>query len=295
MVSRLCAAYETTCISLAYRIQDGSNTVMKGCSTPELCNQTSIIDTGTRSIYMTATCCETNNCNINRFSTNQVYSNRLQCKACESQSQSCPSNDITTTFCDEVNNNCVDIVTKSISNNVISYSYVKGCGSSNIGDACTNLYAYDTGNIGKSKLYTYFSCCNTDNCNAGQTSIPILSNNNGINCHGCVDNGNNECAEQNQSLVSCTGIMIRCMEVFDQNRRTIMKGCSTVAFCSSTFPSRQVPNASEIMCCAGNLCNNFTRDASATTIITTSSATSPNTDFRLLVLFLILLYAIMKH
>nr|DBA15865.1 TPA: hypothetical protein GDO54_003321 [Pyxicephalus adspersus] len=291
MVVKKCASYETTCISMAYRTQDGSNTVMKGCATTDLCNQTSIIDTGSRSIYMTASCCESDFCNVNRFSTAQVYSNRLQCNACNSSSSSCTNSQ--PIFCDQVNNNCVDVVTMEVNGNTkSSSSYIKGCGSGNIGDSCTNLFAYSTGTY---QRYTYLSCCNNNNrCNSDTKTVPVLNNNNGITCYGCKDNGNNECATKNQTLVSCKGTLLRCMEAFDQNRRTIMKGCSTVAFCSSTNVLQQSSNVSEIMCCAGSLCNNFTRET-ASEVINPSSIANRNTDFSILVIFICLMTAIMRH
>ncbi|XP_056399149.1 urokinase plasminogen activator surface receptor-like [Hyla sarda] len=289
MVARTCPSYETTCISLAYRSLD-SNTVMKGCSTTEMCNQTSIIDIGNRAIYMSATCCETNFCNLNRYSTAPVFSNRIQCNSCKSSTFSC-SSPFQSLFCDEVNNNCVDLVTREFTNGVVSgTSYVKGCGSGNA--ACTDLFAYDTG---KYQRYTYLSCCSSrDLCNSAQVSVPILNNINGITCFGCLETGKNECAVENQTTVQCKGLLIRCMEAFDKNRNTIMKGCSTVGFCSSTFPSQEVPTFSEIQCCAGSMCNNFTRSTSNTTTVVSSSSRL-HTDLQLPAFFICLLYAILRH
>ncbi|KAM5132195.1 urokinase plasminogen activator surface receptor-like [Mantella aurantiaca] len=302
MVARKCPSYETTCISLSYRTQDGSNTVMKGCASTNLCNQTSIIDTGTRSFYMTASCCESDYCNINRFSTSNVYSNRLNCNICNNSVSSSPTT-ITcvpkqSIFCDEVNNNCVDVVTMDNNGPVKTQSYIKGCGSGNIGDSCTNLFAYNTGTH---QRYTYLSCCTNNLCNRAQVGIPMLTNYNGITCYGCTDNGNNECATQNQTLVACKGTLLRCMEAFDKNRRTVMKGCSTVAFCSSTDLTQSDANISEIMCCAGSLCNNFTREttsaviASSNTTTNTTSAASRNTDFTILAFFICLIAAVIRR
>ncbi|KAM4016861.1 urokinase plasminogen activator surface receptor-like [Anomaloglossus baeobatrachus] len=292
MVVKKCPSYETSCISIAYRSQADSNTVMKGCSTPDLCNQTSIIDTGNRSVYMTSTCCENNLCNLNRYSTSQVYTNRLQCNTCPSSSIACMSSSFKPLFCDEVSNYCVDTATKEWKNGVVSSSsYVKGCGSGNIGETCTDLFAFNTGT---SERYTYRSCCTTNGCNTVTQQIPKLNNNNGISCFGCLDAGNNECAAANQVSVKCKGILIRCMEVFDKNKKTIMKGCSTVAFCSSTYPSQDIPNVSEIQCCAGSLCNNFTRQTSIPSNATISSARR-NTDLRFSAFLIGLVFAIFRH
>ncbi|XP_069802788.1 urokinase plasminogen activator surface receptor-like [Dendropsophus ebraccatus] len=293
MVAKTCSSYETTCISLAYRSLGEtyySNTLMKGCATTELCNQTSIIDTGKRAVYMSATCCETNYCNLNRYSTSPVFSNRLQCNSCKSSTLSC-SSPFQSLFCDEVNNNCVDVVTKEYTNGALTASkYVKGCGQGNV--ACTDLFAYDTKNY---QSYTYLSCCSSgNNCNSFQVSIPILNNINGIRCFACLETGNNECAVEKQVPVDCKGTLIRCMEAFDQNRKTIMKGCSTVGFCSSTFPSQDVPKFSEIQCCAGNMCNNFTQSTSNTTTMV-SNSTRLNTDLRLPAFLITLIYVILRH
>ncbi|XP_075695120.1 urokinase plasminogen activator surface receptor-like [Rhinoderma darwinii] len=290
MVVRTCPSYETTCISLAYRSQGSSNTVMKGCSTTELCNQTSIINTGSRSIYMTATCCESNLCNLNRYSTAQVFTNRLVCNSCNSSTSSC-SAPLDPLFCDEVSNYCVDLITYEWTNGVsIGSSLVKGCGSGNIGEPCTGLFAYNTGRY---ESYTNLTCCNNkDLCNTNSRIINKLPNNNGIYCFGCKETGKNECAVENQEPVKCKGMLIRCMEAFDENRKTIMKGCCTVNFCSSTFPSQEVSNISEIQCCAGSFCNNFTRDTSSPTTIVVSSSTRLNTDFRLSAFLISLIYVI---
>ncbi|XP_040183289.1 urokinase plasminogen activator surface receptor-like [Rana temporaria] len=300
MVARKCPAYETTCISLAYQTQDSSNTVMKGCSTTQLCNQSSIIDTGTTSIYMTASCCETDYCNINRFSASKVYSNRLQCNVCNnsittSTTITCPNRQ--SLFCDEVNNNCVDVITMETNGSTQIQKYTKGCGSGNIGDVCTNLFAYSTGTY---QRYTYLSCCTGNLCNSGQKAIPMLTNDNGIKCYGCKDNGNNECAKENQKPVTCRGTLLRCMEVFDDQRRTIMKGCCTVAFCSSTDlaqptdPSPQQTKISEIMCCAGSFCNDFSRNKSSD-VITPSSTAYRNTDYSILAVFICVISAFIGH
>ncbi|KAG8547563.1 hypothetical protein GDO81_028009, partial [Engystomops pustulosus] len=184
---------------------------MKGCSTTELCNQTSIIYTGNRAVYMTATCCESNLCNLNKYSTSRVYSNRLQCNSCKSSSTTCPG-PYQPVFCDEVNNNCVDLITTEYTKDVpTSTSYVKGCGAGNVGQ-CTDLFALNTGDY---QRYSYLSCCsNTDKCNSPTVSIPKLINNNGITCFGCKETGKNECAIQNQVQVRCKGTLIRCMEAF---------------------------------------------------------------------------------
>ncbi|XP_075046943.1 urokinase plasminogen activator surface receptor-like [Mixophyes fleayi] len=295
MVARKCPSYETTCISLAYRTNDGSNTVMKGCSTTDMCNQTSIIDTGGRSIYMSSTCCETDYCNQNRYSTAQVFSNRLNCISCKSPNISCTSTtNQQSMFCDEVSNNCVDVVTQDYNNGALNKtSYYKGCGSGSIGNIeCSDLFAYDTGAV---QRYTAMTCCNGNNlCNSATQTVPILKNHNGILCYGCLDTGNNECDVKNQITVRCKGMLIRCMEAFDLNRRTVMKGCSTVGYCSSTKPLLEVPNISEIECCAGSYCNNFTK-ATSTPFVPISNAMSINTDFRLLVLFICLIYATVRH
>ncbi|KAM3922857.1 urokinase plasminogen activator surface receptor-like [Leptodactylus fuscus] len=292
MVVRKCQSYETTCISLAYRAEDGSNTVMKGCSTTTMCNQTSIIDIGSKALYMTSTCCESDLCNINKFSTSQVFSNRLTCNTCSSSSLSCLSTQ--SVFCDQINNYCVDLATTETKNGVTTTSYMKGCGSSYSGQ-CSMDTSYFAFNTGVYQRYSYLRCCNNqDQCNSVTASIPILSNKNGITCYGCNETGNNECAVEKQKPVECTGWLIRCMEVFDENRRTIMKGCSSVAFCSSVFPSLQVPNVSGIQCCAGNMCNNFTRQTSNSTGLN-SSSTRLNTDFRLSAFLIGLLYTIMRH
>ncbi|XP_040271815.1 urokinase plasminogen activator surface receptor-like [Bufo bufo] len=291
MVVKTCPSYETTCISLAYR-STGSNTVMKGCSTTELCNQTSIIDTGDQFIYMSSTCCESNFCNINRYSTNAVYSSRLNCYTCDSTnpSLSCTSTS-NTTFCDEVNNHCVDLVTTEWRNGAVSAtSYAKGCGSGST-SACTDLFAYNTGRY---QRYTYLKCCDSDKCNKNKVTTQVLNNKNGIYCHGCLETGNNECAENAQESVECRGYLIRCMEAFDQNRKTVMKGCSSVAFCSSTFPTMGVPNISEIQCCAGSYCNNFTRETSSPSTVV-SSSTRLNTDLRLPAFLITLIYAIIRR
>ncbi|KAG9470235.1 hypothetical protein GDO78_018526 [Eleutherodactylus coqui] len=290
MIVRTCPSYETTCISLAYSSQDG-NTVMKGCSTTQLCNQTSIIDTGSRSVYMTATCCESDFCNLNRYSTAPVFSNRLECNSCRSPMLDC-SYPYQSIFCDEVNNNCVDLVTEEWWNGVSSRSsYVKGCGSGKT-EQCMDVFAFNTGSY---QRYTYLSCCNGANrCNDGRLSIPMLTNNNGISCFGCMETGNNECAVENQVPVRCKGMLIRCMQAFDENRKTIMKGCCTVGFCSSTYPSQNVPNISEIQCCAGSFCNNFTLETYSPTNLVNSS-TRLNTDIRLPAFLMSLIYAIIRH
>ncbi|XP_063798555.1 urokinase plasminogen activator surface receptor-like [Pseudophryne corroboree] len=295
LVARTCPSYETTCLSLAFSTSDGSNTVMKGCSRTDICNQTSVINTGNHSIYMSSTCCETNYCNLNRYSTNSVFSNRLVCNRCQNPNQTCTTaSNLQPMFCDEVSNNCVDVITQDFINGTARpLSYTKGCGSATLGNiACTNLFAYDTGSR---QRYTYMSCCNGNNlCNSAPLTIPIRNNHNGDTCYGCYDTGNNECADANLVPVKCKGILIRCMEAFDQNRRTLFKGCSTVAFCSSTYPSLQVPNISEIQCCAGSYCNNFTQQTS-TPAVPISSATSITRDFGLLVLFISLIYATVRH
>ncbi|KAM4703028.1 urokinase plasminogen activator surface receptor-like [Rhinophrynus dorsalis] len=292
MVAKSCPSYETTCISLAYRSQAGSstaNTVMKGCSTRELCNQTSIIDTGGRALYMSATCCETDYCNINRYSTSAVFSNRLECYTCKDPTLSCSIPNVETVVCDGVSNWCVDVITKQITNGqVTGLSYSKGCGSS---DGCNTLLAYNTGSF---QHYTQYSCCNDQNrCNNAYQSVPILTNNNGISCWGCLETGKNECSVKKQTPVICNGTLIRCMEAFDQNRQTVMKGCSTVNFCSSTFPSLNVPNISEIQCCAGSFCNNFTRESASPVII--SNSWCPHTDFRLLLFLVTLLCTVINQ
>ncbi|XP_073511446.1 urokinase plasminogen activator surface receptor-like [Phyllobates terribilis] len=291
MVVRTCPSYETSCISIAYRSQGDSNTVMKGCSTTDLCNQTSIIDTGTRSVYMTSTCCESNYCNLNRYSTSQVYMNRLTCNSCPSSSATCSSS-YKPIFCDEVSNYCVNMATKEWRNGVLSTSSnVIGCGSGNILETCTDLFAFNTGSY---ERYTYLSCCKTDRCNTASQQVPKLTNNNGISCFGCLETGKNECAIQNQVSVQCKGLLLRCMEVYDKNRTTIMKGCSTVGFCSSTYPSLDIPNVSEIQCCAGSYCNNFTRET-YTPANVISSSTRLDTDLRLPAFLIGLIYAIMRH
>ncbi|XP_053308123.1 urokinase plasminogen activator surface receptor-like [Spea bombifrons] len=285
MSVRTCPSYETTCISLAYKEAQGfrsSDTLMKGCSTPELCNQTSAIDIGSRSIYMSATCCERDFCNINRFSTTPVFSNRLQC----CRNTTCSD----TMFCDGVNNWCVDVASKNVSGAItIETRYTKGCGS---GDACNTTLAYNTGSF---QHFTQYTCCNhRNNCNNIQQSIPTLDNNNGIRCWGCRDGGNNECAPSNQTYVQCKGIQIRCMEAFDQTRnKTVMKGCSTVSFCSSTPPHLDIPSISEVQCCAGSLCNNFTREYDVP--VTVSSGHRTNTDSGVFIFLFSLLCASIRH
>ncbi|XP_053547180.1 urokinase plasminogen activator surface receptor-like isoform X2 [Bombina bombina] len=289
MSTKRCPAYETTCISLAYRSKDGVNTVMKGCSLPVLCNQTSVIDIGSQSIYMSATCCETDYCNINRYSTVSVFSNRLQCYICKDPNKTCIYPNLQPFFCDQVNNWCMDVITREITNGKeTSTSFAKGCGSV---DACNTLQGYNTGIF---EHYTQYKCCNNgDFCNNAQESVSILKNNNGISCWGCYETGRNECAVENQIPVKCKGLLIRCMEVFDKNRKTVMKGCSTVSYCSSSIPSHVIPNITEIQCCAGSFCNNFTREFPIEP--QKSSARCSYTDYKLLVFFLSFLYAtIMK-
>eukprot|EP00079_Xenopus_tropicalis_P037461 XP_017951232.1 PREDICTED: urokinase plasminogen activator surface receptor-like [Xenopus tropicalis] len=212
----------------------------------------------------------------------------MQCYTCKSNNLSCALPNLNTVFCDEVNNWCVDVLTKEITNGefltflsglVTASSYTKGCGS---GEACNSLLAFDTGSF---QHYTQYSCCNSQTqCNNAFQSIPILDNINGITCWACLDTGNNECAAENQKVISCKGTLLRCMEAYDQNRRTVMKGCSTVTYCSATFPTLNVPNIAEIQCCAGNNCNNFTQFPTSTEI-----SGSPSTDFRLPMLLFTLL------
>ncbi|XP_068098441.1 uncharacterized protein [Hyperolius riggenbachi] len=299
MVAKKCPSYETTCISLTYQTQAGAygtNTVMKGCASTQLCNQTSIIDSGNHSMYMTSTCCESDYCNLNHFSAANVFSNRLQCSVCNSDTQNCQTN-LQPMLCDEVSSTCVDIQVVDYLNGVKkSSSYIKGCGAPNTGDQCKNTYAFNTGSLQRNTLT---SCCNTKLCNSNTGSFnPVYTNYNGIKCWGCLENGNNSCASP--TPVSCQGTMLRCFEAFDQNRKTVMKGCSTVAFCSSTYLTDLPYKVSEIMCCAGSFCNNFTQQISNSTGTIggcgiSSRATSMNTDFRLIAFFIILLYATLRH
>ncbi|KAM8927805.1 urokinase plasminogen activator surface receptor-like [Pelodytes ibericus] len=292
--AKTCPSYETTCFSLAYKQAQVSSTsvfsetLIKGCSTPELCNQTSIIDIGTQSIYMSASCCEKDFCNLNPYSTTPVFSNRLQCSACTDTSKSCQTAN-TTVFCDGVNNWCVDRITRNYTNGVVTGStYSKGCGS---GQACNTLLSYNTGAF---QHYTQYVCCNKgNNCNNLQKSVNVLTNNNGITCYGCQDTGNNECAPENQTIVHCKGIQLRCMETFNASRQTWFKGCSTVSFCSSTYPHLSITNISEIQCCAGSLCNNSTREYSTNPI--SSHAYRTNVDFKLLIFLFIFSWACLRH
>ncbi|XP_063292006.1 urokinase plasminogen activator surface receptor-like [Pelobates fuscus] len=293
MLVKTCPSYETSCFALAYKGVQGSSTVdtvIKGCSTPQICNQTSIIDAGVQSVTMSSSCCEKNFCNINRFNTLPVFSNRLECSTCADPTKPCKSAD-TSIFCDEVNSYCVDVVTSNYTNGKISGTmYSKGCGS---GEGCNTLFSYNTGSF---QHYTQFSCCNSNNkCNNIQKSVTVLTNDNGIKCWGCQETGKGECATQNQTLVSCTGLQIRCMEAFDERNQTWFKGCSTVSFCSSTYPYlNTLPSISGIECCAGSLCNNFSRIYD-TTNTTVSHAHRTNTDFRLLIFLASFLFATFGH
>ncbi|XP_075459394.1 urokinase plasminogen activator surface receptor-like isoform X2 [Ascaphus truei] len=290
MTRKKCPIYETTCISLAYRSQDmqsSQNTVIKGCASPVLCNQTSAVDIGRKSIYMSATCCDTDYCNIDRYSTVPVFSNRMECYTCKDPKKACSLPNLQPLFCDQVNNWCVDVITKNITNRTDSgFSYTKGCGS---GEACATLQAYNTGSH---QHYSQNQCCRGDKCNNAQAPVPILTNSNGISCWACMESGKNECAVHNQVQVPCNGTLIRCMEAFDRDRRTLMKGCSTVTFCSATTIALQVPNISEVQCCAGNLCNNFSRETSVPAV---SSAWSPHTDFKLFLLIFFFFCTAIQH
>ncbi|XP_078511706.1 urokinase plasminogen activator surface receptor-like [Lissotriton helveticus] len=252
MRKQSCAAYETTCISLAYLSQGSTSvdTVMKGCSTTALCNTTSVLSIGAGSIFMTATCCESNYCNLNSFSAAKVTSNELQCKSCSTPSECQTPGSV---ICRETNNNCMDVSTLSVTNATMTSTYTKGCGS---GDSCGKLMAYDTG---VTQQYSLISCCANNNCNVKLFNATKPPYHNGITCWGCNETGRNECALENQSVVRCNGSLARCFQMFGgPNRQTLKKGCCSEPLCSSIFPAVQgIPANTEIQCCAGNLCNKW--------------------------------------
>ncbi|XP_069057431.1 urokinase plasminogen activator surface receptor-like [Pleurodeles waltl] len=252
MRKQTCAAYETTCISLAY-LSNGSttvDTVMKGCSTTALCNTTSALSIGASFIFMTATCCESNYCNFNSFSAAKVVSNELQCQSCTT-STGCDTP--SSVICRETNNRCMDVATVVGNNGTLTGTYVKGCGS---GDACGKYMAYDTGTT---QQYSLIKCCNSDNCNDKKIAVTKPPYHNGIICWGCNESGKNECALENQSVVRCNGSLARCFQMFGgPNRQTLKKGCCTEELCSNIYPAVQgIPANTEIQCCAGNLCNKW--------------------------------------
>ncbi|XP_069496972.1 urokinase plasminogen activator surface receptor isoform X2 [Ambystoma mexicanum] len=252
MVRQRCLAYETTCISLAYQSTTPlltTNSVMKGCASTTLCNVTSAIDTGTNSFYMTSTCCETDYCNSNRFSAVGVVSKQLQCSSCV-DAETCKTP--TQLACRNTNNQCVDVVTEIYNNGTMTNSSIKGCGS---GEACGALLSYNTGG---SQLYTQFQCCSSNRCNNRTISVSKPRFPNGIMCWGCNETGNNECAPEKQQMVKCSGSLVRCMEAFGPDRKTLKKGCCTEDLCSDTYPAVSgIPKEVEIQCCAGNLCNQW--------------------------------------
>ncbi|XP_043937068.1 urokinase plasminogen activator surface receptor-like [Protopterus annectens] len=250
-----CKPQEPYCILKAYRVIAGGITtdyLMKSCSTGLECGQNTTLYTGYQAIYATSTCCEYDFCNAGAIQIT-VFSNYLQCYSCTGYKEdSCTSSSAIN--CIGVENQCVDVSTLVASGSSTTSSIIKGCGN---GAFCNDLQAYNTGD---SFSVVNVTCCNTAKCNNRQFSASLPTNINGIRCYSCYETGKNECSANNKSQVNCTGGLYRCMEVLDNNNGkqvALMRGCATESFCRGVIPSLTVPQSQQVLCCTGNLCNNW--------------------------------------
>ncbi|XP_068099434.1 urokinase plasminogen activator surface receptor-like [Hyperolius riggenbachi] len=234
---------------------------MKGCASTQLCNQTSIIDTGKHSMSMTSTCCESDYCNYKDYTVPEVLPTdapvvNLRCLSCEGNSTSCASSNLTSLRSAGLQDRCMTISTAYVTgvsgiNASRSDVVVKGCGTGNL---CGRKLYYNTG---AGRIYSEVSCCGAPNCNQGVNTVKIDETPNGMKCYGCNETGLGEC--QQTTIVSCTGYMTSCMDVigFPQGN-TLMRGCVSTDVCYGLSSVMYLQPSQKLYCCQGNMCNDGT-------------------------------------
>ncbi|XP_063797775.1 urokinase plasminogen activator surface receptor-like [Pseudophryne corroboree] len=247
--TQLCTLDQTVCMMQAFTVvENGQITewTYKGCSQGLVCNETVYVDQGIKKTYISSQCCNSDLCNIGTYYA-RVPVAALTCRACEGNSVSCASPNLTTLQCAGVQDRCMTSTTLFV--NVSSSNVVmKGCGTGNL---CGRRLEYNTG---KGRVYTEVSCCGSNNCNQGVKTVTVNETANGIQCYACNETGAGEC--NTPTVVSCTGNMTTCLDIVGFPRgNTLMRGCCSKDVCLGLSASILIQASQKLYCCTGNLCN----------------------------------------
>ncbi|XP_055021076.1 urokinase plasminogen activator surface receptor-like [Boleophthalmus pectinirostris] len=235
-----------------------------GCVSENLCNNTSLSQ---RYLNFSSpvSCCSTSHCNVPDLG--------LQCLSCTDSS--CSSQRSVT--CSKLAPFCyTDAYAGSYDYGSYNYSWIdKGCASSSICTAAgSEFVSYDTGSRSYLRNYT---CCNTDDCNAPNLTIPAPPAGS-LQCYGC-DPNTNEC----RATVTCS-VLETCANTSVGSYSVY--GCVSENLCNNlTFSQRYLyTNNQPLSCCNTSYCNapwTTTTEAPPTTTYTTPTTTEarPTTTY----------------
>ncbi|XP_059398503.1 urokinase plasminogen activator surface receptor-like [Carassius carassius] len=157
----------------------------------------------------------------------------LRCYECNDLTGSCADKKEIT--CEGESSKCMSLTAVTPIGNTSPTLKVKGC---TLPNNCQTM-SY---NFGSAKMSSF--CCDTDLCNAQDSSGSIS---NGMKCYSCDE-------ESCSNTVSCSGSEDRCITATGSfgGQSVGVKGCVSKAICDATT---SVPNVQDVLCCSGNLCN----------------------------------------
>ncbi|XP_017357810.1 phospholipase A2 inhibitor and Ly6/PLAUR domain-containing protein isoform X1 [Cebus imitator] len=175
----------------------------------------------------------------------------LRCEVCKAAGSSCHGKMKT---CRSNQNSCVILVGKANSKGKEWVHTYKGCTRSqdcSSGNVSTTMGPQDY-------LATNSFCCQSDNCNSGFLSVPLINRTeNGLMCPACTSIFKDKCMGP---MTRCAGKENYCTSLSGHVQagifkpRFAMRGCATESICYAN-PGAEVPTASHVLVLSRTECS----------------------------------------
>ncbi|XP_069496925.1 phospholipase A2 inhibitor and Ly6/PLAUR domain-containing protein-like [Ambystoma mexicanum] len=150
--------------------------------------------------------------------------NALSCQTCQNRTGLLCKG--TVTVCASVFDTCTGVYAETTEGGkFIAGNYQIRCGESK---SCNSMYSVTTGSL---SIKSGTSCCKQDGCTP---QIPSGATQNGLECPACVGASPDSC-DSGMNTMKCTGLENQCVRYTlssSASTMTILRGCSTEAFCA---------------------------------------------------------------
>ncbi|XP_078511708.1 urokinase plasminogen activator surface receptor-like isoform X2 [Lissotriton helveticus] len=153
----------------------------------------------------------------------------LDCLVCNGDPSLCGGQNLPTVRCSAGEAHCVEMsIAGSLKEGDRTERMIKGCGMMT---PCGGLAAFSNGEHPVS-YSADVKCCNGSECNSGIFAEVDPGDENGVECHSCLETGKGECSLKNMKIMKCLGAMTQCMVIPGKTSdQTLMRGCATEPFC----------------------------------------------------------------
>ncbi|XP_078511707.1 urokinase plasminogen activator surface receptor-like isoform X1 [Lissotriton helveticus] len=177
----------------------------------------------------------------------------LDCLVCNGDPSLCGGQNLPTVRCSAGEAHCVEMsIAGSLKEGDRTERMIKGCGMMT---PCGGLAAFSNGEHPVS-YSADVKCCNGSECNSGIFAEVDPGDENGVECHSCLETGKGECSLKNMKIMKCLGAMTQCMVIPGKTSdQTLMRGCATEPFCQGLYPDFKLNTRNRTTCCTGSLCN----------------------------------------